>query len=91
MHYFGVKTLSETLFSPPLMHPGDGARFLRAWVWRGGVFEDAAACELLGEAVVPLAAQSPRGRGEKLQLVAYGLSSGPWQERRTTLNNPAQT
>ena len=26
MHYFGVKTLSETLFSPPLMHPGDGAR-----------------------------------------------------------------
>ena len=27
-HYFGVKTLSETLFSPPLMKPGYGARFL---------------------------------------------------------------
>ena len=26
MHYFGVKTLSETLFSPPLMEPGYGAR-----------------------------------------------------------------
>ena len=28
MHYFGVKTLSETLFSPPLMKPGYGTRFL---------------------------------------------------------------
>ena len=28
MHYFGVKTLSETLFSPPLMKPGYGARSL---------------------------------------------------------------
>ena len=26
MHYFGVKTLSETLFPPPLMKPGYGAR-----------------------------------------------------------------
>ena len=26
MHYFGVKTLSETLVPPPLMKPGDGAR-----------------------------------------------------------------
>ena len=29
MHYFGVKTLSATLFSPPLMIPGDGARRCR--------------------------------------------------------------
>ena len=28
MHYFGVKTLSETLFPPPLMKAGDGARQL---------------------------------------------------------------
>ena len=27
MHYFGVKTLSETLFSPPLMKSGYGARY----------------------------------------------------------------
>ena len=27
MHYFGVKTLSETLFPPPLMKAGYGARF----------------------------------------------------------------
>ena len=27
MHYFGVKTLSETPFSPPLMKPGYGARY----------------------------------------------------------------
>ena len=27
MHYLGVKTLSETLFSPPLMRPGHGARY----------------------------------------------------------------
>ena len=26
MHYFGVQTLPETPFSPPLMTPGDGAR-----------------------------------------------------------------
>ena len=26
IHYFGVKTLSETLFSPPLKKPGYGAR-----------------------------------------------------------------
>ena len=26
MHYFGVKTLSETLFPPPVLHPGYGAR-----------------------------------------------------------------
>ena len=26
IHYFGVKTLSDTLFSPPLMQPGYGAR-----------------------------------------------------------------
>ena len=26
MHYFGVKTLSETPFPPPLMKPGYGAR-----------------------------------------------------------------
>ena len=26
MHYFGVKTVSETLFSPPLMKAGDGTR-----------------------------------------------------------------
>ena len=26
MHNFGVKTLSETLFPPPLMKPGYGAR-----------------------------------------------------------------
>ena len=26
MHYFGVKTLSETPCSPPLMQPGYGAR-----------------------------------------------------------------
>ena len=26
MLYFGVKTLSETPFTPPLMHPGYGAR-----------------------------------------------------------------
>ena len=25
-HYFGVKILSETLFSPPLMKPGCGAK-----------------------------------------------------------------
>ena len=31
MHYFGVKTLSETLFPPPLMKPGYGARFKGAW------------------------------------------------------------
>ena len=30
MHYFGVKTLSETPFPPPLMHPGDGARYIDA-------------------------------------------------------------
>ena len=29
IHYFGVKTLSETLFSPPLKKPGYGARSLR--------------------------------------------------------------
>ena len=28
MHYFGVKTLSETLVFPPLMHLGYGARLL---------------------------------------------------------------
>ena len=27
MHYFGVKTLSETPCSPPLMQPGYGARY----------------------------------------------------------------
>ena len=26
MHYFGVKALFETFFSPPLMKPGCGAR-----------------------------------------------------------------
>ena len=29
MHYFCVKTLSETLFPPPLMTPGYGARWRR--------------------------------------------------------------
>ena len=27
MHYFGVKTLCETLFSPPLMKAGYGTRY----------------------------------------------------------------
>ena len=27
MHYFGVKPLSETLFPPPLMNAGYGARY----------------------------------------------------------------
>ena len=27
MHYFGVKTLSDALFPPPLMKPGYGARY----------------------------------------------------------------
>ena len=31
MHYFGVKTLSETPFSSPLMQPRYGARYKRAW------------------------------------------------------------
>ena len=26
MHYFGVRTLPETLFPPPLKKPGNGAR-----------------------------------------------------------------
>ena len=30
MHYFGVKTLSETLFSPPLKKPGYGTRHDKA-------------------------------------------------------------
>ena len=30
MHYFGVKTLFGTLFSPPLRKPGYGARFFRS-------------------------------------------------------------
>ena len=30
MHYFGVKTLSETFFFPPLIKPGYGARWLHA-------------------------------------------------------------
>ena len=35
MHYFGVKTLSETLFFPPLMNPGDGTRPYRVVGPRG--------------------------------------------------------
>ena len=36
MHYFGVKTLSETPCSPPLIQPGDGARLVQG----GGEHDD---------------------------------------------------
>ena len=43
MHYFGVKTLSETLFPPPLMKAGYGTR--KKAEFEAAAVEDAAVKE----------------------------------------------
>ena len=54
MHYFGVETLSEMLFSPPLMKPGDGARYYE-WAKEREMGDDEPDVVDLGDELKPVA------------------------------------
>ncbi len=71
MHYFGVKTLSEAHFPPPLMHPGYGTRYLAALAQYSLVCMLVVA-SLLGSALNPLTLEDyPRSNANV--IAAYNM------------------
>ena len=91
MHYFGVETLSETLFPPPLMKPGYGARYN---VGQGLVLDDYQICYCIGTikdcsldasflmSAGRLTIRGPRGGDDTMCTAGSECDMGPGRDAR---------